>query len=423
MAKQIFAAEVSHESAPVRIREKLAGNDESVKRVIAKLRSNMDEVFVLSTCNRFVVYAVGENINPIVNYFLEDAETFRYVQFYKNTQASVNHLFATASGLCSQVKGEHQIMTQIKHGHQLAMECGGVGLWLDNVLREAIRIGKKVRTQTGIDKFGASVVDAGFSLLYDKFENIYERNFLVIGTGKIARLALGYLQHEGMQNVIIASHDIERSRDLALQYNVQAITIDKISNYFQEADVIIGGTHHEVSICPSMSGSCTRLETKLATEKKRVILDFGMPRNFDDRLRFHPGISLYNLDDLKALSTSPLDVFGGVEAAWKLVSAETKEFLNIIHQLEMAPILAAYWNRLVNLKDQQLGWLLPKLESASDRDVQLIKRYAHKLIRSISREPLKNLRALAGDTQANATVEVVKNLYDFHHVKLNLSDN
>ena len=95
----------------------------------------------------------------------------------------------------------------------------------------------------------------------------------------------------------------------------------------------------------------------------------------------------------------------------------------MIQQLEMAPILAAYWNRLVNLKDQQLGWLLPKLESAYDRDVQLIKRYPHKLIRSISREPLKNLRALAGDTQAPAALEVVKNLYDFHHVKLNISDN
>lgn len=424
MRKQIFAAEVSHQHAPLHIREKLAGNDESVRKVIGKLRNSVDEVFVLSTCNRFAIYCVSEKIDPLVHYFMQDAEVFRYVKFYEGSSVAIHHLFSTASGLCSQVKGEHQILAQIKHSFQLAMDCGVIGLWLDNVLREAIRVGKKVRTETGIDKFCSSVVDAGFSLLYNKIDNVHQRTFLVIGTGKIARLALGYLREEGMQQVIIASHDIERSQHLAGQYNFKAIAMDQICHHLHEADVIIGGTHHEVSLCPkSMSGNCTRFETKLEGERKRIILDFGMPRNFDDRLRQHPNILLYNLDDLKAIAPSPLDVFGGVDQAWKIVEAETLEFLNVIQQLSMAPILAAYWNRLVNLKDAQLEWLLPKLENASERDVELIKRYAHKLIRSISREPLKNLRALAGDTQLNVTVEAVKQLYDFHHVTLNLSDN
>ncbi len=424
MAKQIFAAEISHEHAPLHIREKLASSEEGVKAYIQQLGKDLDEVFVLSTCNRFAIYGAGESINPLLNFFFGDPELFNYVQFYKSTEASVQHLFATASGLRSQVKGEHQILAQIKQAHKLALSCSSIGLKMDNLLREAIRVGKKVRTETGIDKFCSSVVDAGFSLVEKKLSDLSNRNILIIGTGKIARLALSYLQQEQASNVTIVSHDLDRAVELANHYQAKAGHIENVSHYFMLSDVIIGGTHHEVSLCPkTMHETCMRHTAIFDTTRKHIILDFGMPRNFNDSIRKYPTIELYNLDDLKALHATPLDAFGNLDDAKRIADAEATEFINILQQLELTPILSAYWTRLVNLKDEQLNWLLPKLENVNEHDIDLIKKYAHKLIRSISREPLKNLRALAGDTQANVTVEVVKNLYDFHHVKLNLSIN
>jgi glutamyl-tRNA reductase len=423
MPKQIFAAEISHENAPLHVREKLAGDDQTTRECITHFRKTMDEVFVVSTCNRFVVYAYGDSIDPLLNFFLQDPELIRYVHFCKSTEASVNHLFATASGLCSQIIGEHQILAQIRQAHQLAMECGSIGLVLDNLLRNAIRVGKKVRTETGIDKFCSSIVDSGFDLLREKLGSIKEKTFLIVGTGKIARLALGQLQHEGVRGVFIASHDMSRSTTLSIQYQTGVIPMEEVGTFFHHADVIIGGTHHEVSLLPNSGRSCMRHEMDYAIPGKRIILDFGMPRNFDDSIRKHPLVDLYNLDDLKRQQRSPLDIFGGLDGAWQIIGQESKLFMTILQELDIAPVLAAYWERLVRLKEEQLSWLLPKLESSSEHDIELIKRYAHKLIRSIAREPLRNLRAIAGDLQAQGTVKVVQDLYGFQHVKITFSNN
>ncbi len=422
MAKQIFAAEISHENAPLHIREKLAGNDQSIRNYLTHFKKHMDEVFIVSTCNRFVVYAYGDSLDPLLNFFLQDPEIIRYVHFCKSTEASVNHLFATASGLCSQIVGEHQILNQIKQAHQLAMECDSIGLVLDNLLRNAIRVGKKVRTETGIDKFCSSIVDAGFELVRNKIGDIKEKTFLVVGTGKIARLALGHLQHEGVRGLFIASHDMDRATTLAIQYQAGTIPMEEVGAFFHHADVIIGSTHHEVALFNN-GEKCMRHQMDYVIPGKRIILDFGMPRNFNDSIRKHPLVDLYNLDDLKRLQHTPLDVFGGLDEAWQIIGTESKLFMTVLQELDLAPVLAAYWERLVKLKEEQMLWLLPKLETTSEHDLELIRRYAHKLIRSIAREPMRNLRAIAGDLQAPGTVKVVQDLYGFQHVKITFSNN
>jgi glutamyl-tRNA reductase len=304
------------------------------------------------------------------------------------------------------------------------MDCGSIGLVLDNLLRNAIRVGKKVRTETGIDKFCSSIVDAGFELLREKLGSIKEKTFLIVGTGKIARLALGRLQQEGVRAVFIASHDMDRATTLSLQYQTGIVPIEEVGMFFHHADVIIGGTHHEVSIFPKSGGlTCKRHEMGYAIPGKRIVLDLGMPRNFDETIRRHPLVDLFNLDDLKKQQRSPLDVFGGLDEAWQIIGRESKAFLTILQELDLAPVLAAYWERLVKMKEEQLSWLLPKLESGSEHDIELIKRYAHKLIRSIAREPLRNIRAIAGDLQAPGTVKVVQDLYGFQHVKITFSNN
>jgi glutamyl-tRNA reductase len=417
MTRQIFAAEISHDNSPFHVRGKLADNDRAVKACIQKLRQRMDEVFVLSTPNRFVIYAVGEKINPLLNYFLEDAEVFRYVQFYKNTLASVNHLFAMASGLCSHVKGEHQIVAQIKEAHVLSLESNGIGLRLDNLLRHAIRVGKKVRTQTGIDKFCSSVVENGFSLLYNKLENLYDKHFLVIGSDEVVRLTLDYLHQEGMPNVIVADHNAKRVQALTKQYGFKTVAIENVSDYFRGADVIIGSTHEAINTCNMQKG-----ETLVSPDRKRIVLDFGMPRNISDKFRYQAFTELYSLDDLKALNPSPLDAFGGLEEAWRLVSAQTQEFLSVLHHLEQAPILEAYWSKLGNLRHPDAK-PSPLSGIFTSQETRWIRRYTKKFTSQSGKHTIKNIHALVNNSQAENAAEVVKRVYSFHIIDLNVSPN
>lgn len=419
MARQIFAAEISHEDAPLHVREQLAGSEAAVKNHLFRLSSLVDEVFVLSTCNRFTIYAVNEKIDPITNFFAAYPNIKGYVQFYYNTEESVTHLFAVASGLLSPIKGDHQILDQIDQAHKWALETNSIGISLDNLLREAMRIGKRVRTETGIDKFCSSVVDTGIELLYNRMESLHDKKFLIVGTGKIARLALKYLYNEGIQDVTIVSRDIDRAQQLAELYYVKFASIENIQEHVKGSDVVIGGTHYEVSLF-----SEAYLSGFFKHEKMWFILDFGMPRNFNNKLADHSSIELYNLDDLKRLYKSPLDAFGGIESAWTIVMREAKAFIEILIQLEFSPVLAAYWNRLLYIKNRELNVLLPKLDdNLSKFDIEKIKTQAQKLIKNISGDITKNTRLLANNLQAENGKEMVRNVGDFRIAKINICLN
>lgn len=419
MSRQIFAAEVSHEDTPLAIREKLAANEATVKQHLQQLGLVTDEAFVLSTCNRFTVYIINTDISPLTDFFAQYPALKGYVQFYYNTEESVTHLFAVASGLLSPIKGDHHILEQIRQAHQWALACNSIGITLDNLLHQALRIGKRVRTETGIDKFCASVVDAGIELLYNRLDDLHHKKFLIVGTGKIARLALKYLYNEGIQNISIVSKDMSRAQELANLYYVEAVEMENLHEHVKNADVIIGGTHYEVSLFPE-----SYLSGFFEHDKMWFILDFGMPRNFNHKLAEHNSIELYNLDDLKRLHKSPLDAFGGIEAAWTIVMREAKAFMEVLLQLEFSPVLVAYWNRLLYIKNRELNVLLPKLDDQlSEVDIERIKKQAHKLIRNMSGSSWDNIRTMANNTKAENGRALVNDVGAFDQVKFNISLN
>jgi glutamyl-tRNA reductase len=419
MARQIFAAEVSHEDTPLAIREKLAANEATVKNHLCHLSMVTDEVFVLSTCNRFTIYAVGESITPLTQFFDSYPSLKGYVQFYYNTEESVTHLFAVASGLLSPIKGDHEILTQLKQAHQWARETNSIGITLDNFLRQAQRIGKRVRTETGIDKFCVSVVDAGIELLYQRMDTVHDKKVLIVGTGKVARMAIKYLYNEGIQNVTIVSKDAGRAHDLASQYYFEADSIENLHTLIKQADIVIGATHYEVSLFPE-----SYLSGFFEHNKLWFILDFGMPRNFNSKLAEHAAIELYNLDDLKRLHQSPLDDFGGIEGAWTIVMREAKLFLEVLQQLEFSPVLVAYWNRMLYIKNREMNVLLPKLdEQLSAVDIQRIKLQAHKMIRNMSGDISKSCRALENNRRADNGRQEVANTTAINEMRFNISLN
>lgn len=419
MARQIFAAEISHEDTPIAIREKLAGSEETIREHLSNLNLQVDEVFVLSTCNRFTIYAVNESINPLTDFFNQYPVLKGYTQFYYNTEESVTHLLAVASGLLSPVKGDHEILSQLLSAKKRAHEMNSIGITLDNLLRQAIRIGKRVRTETGIDKFCVSVVDNAIELLYNRLDSMHDKKFLVVGTGKIARMAVKYLYNEGIQNVSIVSKDFVRADELAEQYYMNAVHLDDLHDHVKNADVVIGATHYEVSLFPE-----SYLSGFFDVNKVWFILDFGMPRNFNSKLADHSAIELYNLDDLKRLHKSPLDAFGGVEAAWSIVMKEAKAFMEVFVQLEFSPVLAAYWNRLLFIKNRELNVLLPRLDQElSACDVEKIRKQANKIIRTISGDVSKSCKVLSNNNRAENGVASVSTLTPWSTIKFNISLN
>jgi glutamyl-tRNA reductase len=340
MTREIFAAEINFEDAPLHIREKFSGAERNIRRICAALAPFTEEVYALATAQRFTVFVVHENISPLTRYFHVEHDLTGYVQYYYNTEESVAHLFATASGLLSPIKGDRLILSQIREACRWATECGCLGVNLHQVVNQALEVGSMVRTATGIDKFCASIVETGLHLLYNKIENLHKKTFLIVGTGKVARLALQYLSDEGVRDIIVAGNHDERALQLSQEFRVKMIPRKKIATCFHRAAIIIGASHQEVDVHFPATGEHRSME-KLPG-KNRFMLDFGIPRNFDPRLAELFNADLYNIDDLRRLQPSFLESFGGLELAWSMVMKASGQLAKALQQLQQSPVLMAY---------------------------------------------------------------------------------
>lgn len=348
MIRQIFAAEINFEDTPLHVRDKFNDSEKNIKRLLTAFRSRVEEVFILVDRNRFTMYIVNDSLTPLTDFFHIEHNLKGYVQYYYNSGESVTHLMATASGLLSPVKGEGRILSEIIQCYEWATACSCMGITLDNTLTKVIETGKAVRTQTGIDKFCASVVEAGIELVYNRLENLHQKNFLVIGTGKMARVALEYLTGEGLRNILITGHDEAQTARLAKKFAVKNFPLDALGQYFLRADVVIGASHQEL---PKGLIAVDKRYSSQIEEKNRFVLDLGIPPMFDAEVIDMFVDEYYNLDDLRRLQPSPLESFGGLEAAWRMVMKTSGEFVHLLQLLSHSPVLSAYLTRQFTLKN------------------------------------------------------------------------
>ncbi len=417
MAHQIFAAEISHQDAPLHVRERLLATEAAVKEQLGRLAASVQESFVLSTCNRFTVYVVNDRMDPLQEFFQSFPGLMDYTQFYPTCQESVTHLFAVASGLLARIKGDSCVSDQLTECYRSAVNANTIGITMDCLLREAVRVSTQARTQSGLDKFCSSVVDVGIAEVARRAEGLRAKKILVIGTGKVARMALKCLHREGARNVSIISQDFTRASELADAFGAKALELHKLQLHARDADVIVGGTHYEVTLF-----SDAFLKASFDCEKTWYILDFGMPRNFNWQLADHPRMELYNLDDVKRMHKSPLDDFGGLDIAWKIVMNEAKAFMDVVKQLNHSPILLACWRRLADLRHARRNLRLPPLENLGQHDLEKIRTEARRLMKGATGHHEPAVSILSNNLAAQNARDLVLTPA-FEKIRLNLSVN
>jgi glutamyl-tRNA reductase len=415
MTRQIFAAEIHFEDTPLHVRDRFNDTEKNIKGILGILRARAEEVFVLATRTRFSVYVVHENISPLTDFFHVEHKLKGYVQYYYNSGESVTHLMATASGLLSTIKGEGRILSQIKRCYQLASASGCLGITLENTLTRAIETGKAVRTESGIDQFCSSVVETGLELLYNRYENLHNKNFLVVGTGKMARLALEYLTKEGIRNIAITGYDHGRAVQLAKKFGGKAFQLESIVKYFSDADVIIGASHQDLDI-----DFPTDVKKQVITDENtnRFILDLGIPPNFDPQFVEAHASEYYNLDDLRRLEPSPLESFGGLEAAWRIVMKAASDFTHLLQLLHHSPVLIAYLTRQFTLKNGEC-----KVKPKRSLRNMLLFRKTESATGILPANSYKNAKTHLNNHVAENGLEIVRNLGNLNRFKFHLTEN
>src|SRR5438874_725578 len=303
---KLFVAGVSHKTAPVEVREQLAVTSSHLVDAaeVLKLFGYLDEVVLLSTCNRVEIYGTTrQSIDSIKSALQllssEPVDLDPYIYVHKDAEAA-RHLFRVTAGLDSMTLGETEITGQIKNAYETAREAGLTGPVLNRLFQRAFQATKEIRTHTAIGRGAVSVKSAAILLTEKIFgHEIAHKSVMVIGAGQMAERCVQSLVSKGVRSIFVSSRSFDRAIDLANRCGGDAVCFGYCLFEIRDVDVVIAATSSAETLL-----SCDDIENLMKARRNRplLLIDLSVPRNIDPAASQLEHVSLYNIDDLEALA-------------------------------------------------------------------------------------------------------------------------
>src|SRR5438067_11244954 len=298
---KLFAAGVSHKTAPVELREQLAVKQSANVDVafVLKCFGHLDEIVLLSTCNRIEIYGTTRQATGHIKSLLqllcaEPGDWDPHIYLYEGASA-VRHLLRVAAGLDSMVLGETEITGQIKNAYAIACNAGLTGRVLNRLFQKAFQATKEIRTRTGIGRGTVSIKSTAVELIGKT--DLSQQSILVIGEGEMAESCVRLLVKKGARSILVANRSFDRAIDLAIQYGGQAVCLGDCLFEMPDVDVVIVATSSAETLLYRDD-----IERLMEARRHRplLLIDLAVPRNIEPTVGGLENVSLYNIDDLEA---------------------------------------------------------------------------------------------------------------------------
>jgi glutamyl-tRNA reductase len=302
---KLFVAGLSYKTAPVAIREKLAVSSGRLRccGCRLKLRGNLSEVVLVSTCNRVEIYGATETATVQAERLFQELSgsdiDFSPYLYVKEGSQAIEHLFSVVSGLDSMVIGETEITGQVKQAYQLAQEAQLTGRITNRLFQTALQTAKEIRTQTGIGRGSTSVGSVAVELA----ERIFDRDLsgktvMIIGAGKMGEACVRHLAKKAAHAVLVTNRSFERAVNLANEFGGRAVHFDQLLPAMKEADIVVSSTG-----CPHTILNRDDLAAIMPARRNRplFLVDIAVPRDIDADVQELPNVYLYNVDHLEAI--------------------------------------------------------------------------------------------------------------------------
>jgi glutamyl-tRNA reductase len=302
---KIFVAGLSYRTTPVEVRERLAVQRSRLQcsGCRLKLRGGLEEVVLLSTCNRVEIYGVSPWIHGRVQQLFQELTGSDYDftphLYVKEGAEAAKHLFAVASGLDSLVIGETEITGQVKSAYEAAKAAGLTGKKMNRLFQAACRVVKQVRTETAIGRGATSVGSVAVELVEKIFDrDLSSKTVMILGAGKMGEACVKHLAKRGAKTVLVANRSVERAERLAAEFGGRAVRHEASAAALAEADILVSSTGS-----PDIVLKRADVEKILPTRRNRplVLVDIAVPRDIDPAVAMLPNVFLYDIDDLEAV--------------------------------------------------------------------------------------------------------------------------
>ena len=399
----LLAVGISHRTAPVALLEQFAmGSDDRVKALHELVEADhVSEALVLATCNRIEVFAEVEKfhggVTDVSRVLARQAgssveDLSPYVTVHYEDQA-VTHLFSVAAGLDSMVVGETQVLGQLRAAYALAREEGTVGRELHPVAQRALRVGKRVHAETGIDQAGASLVSVALNRAEARIGALSGRRVLVVGAGSMGALTATTLARRGA-DVVVSSRTEASAERLATAIGGHAAPLADLTAELAAADVLV--------TCTGATGIVIGTPTVAAAMQDRdarplVVVDLALPRDVDPGVAAVPGVHVVDLALLQGEHEGGPVAAADIAAAQHLIEAEAALLRAERQAAEVAPTVSALRSQAADVVDAELLRLSTRLPDLDARHRAEIARTVHRVVDKLLHEPTVRVKELAAD--------------------------
>ena len=416
----IVVVGLSHKTAPVEIREKLAIPESRMAEALGRLCSyqGVREGVLLSTCNRVEVYAVVDEIESgygRIQDFLADAhlslssEQLTPHLYWHEGDRALGHLFRVASSLDSMIIGESQILGQIKEAFEVALTHKSTGIILNKVMKKAISVAKRVRTETKISEMAVSVSYAAVELAKKIFSDLTEKTVLLVGAGEMAKLAARHFIASGVRHVRVTTRSPQHAVELANRFGGTAVPFEEFREDMATADIVLvstGAAHYLVS------EDDVQHSVKQRMNRPMFLIDISVPRNIDPAVRHVDNAFLFDIDDLKTrVEQNRGERLNEAEKAERMVVDEVGVVRQWLQSLEVTPTIVALRARIDEIKRAEIDKTLGRLANLSSTDREVVEAMASSIVNKLIHNTMVTLKAEVNSSDGAAFVEAARRFF------------
>jgi len=393
---------INHHTAPIALREKIAFTSSQLAHALTalKARAGLQELAILSTCNRTEIYAVhAYNAPETIIHWLADyhqlpAEMLKDSIYTYWGHSSIKHIMRVAAGLDSMILGEPQILGQMKDCFNHAQDHQVMGAELNRLCQNTYHVAKHIRSTTAIGQNPTSVASTSVVLAAQLFADIADCNALLIGAGETIGLVARHLKNAGVKKLVIANRTLPNAQQLATELSATATDLTDIPAQLAHADIVISATASET---PVLVKSTVENALKSRRHKPIFMVDLAVPRDIEPEVDELSDIYLYSVDDLQKIISANLS--SRQEAALEaeaIIEQAVKDFQHEHKSRQAVDMLKRFRQRHENIKSVELSKALQRLNKG-DAPADVLTSLANQLTNKIIHTPSIQLKQASAE--------------------------
>lgn len=418
----IIVVGLSHKTAPIEVREKLNFPESTLPEALRKLMTyeGVRESMIVSTCNRVEIYAsVPDSAGGVdrIKQFISDyhglsREALEQSLYVYSDAHGVRHTFRVASSLDSMVLGEAQILGQLKDAFDVALKTKTTSTILNKLIKKAISVAKRVRTETRLAEGAVSISSAAVELAKKIFGELAGKHVMLLGAGEMAELAAQHLLGNGVKNIMVANRTFERAEELAKEFKGDAIRFQHFPDALVMVDILICATGAPYYV---VTRDMVARALKERRNKPIFMIDISNPRNIDPEVDKTDNVYLYDIDDLQ--SKVDVNTEGRAREAAKaeeIVAYEVETYLQWERALDAVPTIVDLREKVEDIRKRELEKTLSSLNGANDDQKRAVEAMSQAIVNKLLHAPLVVLKqaASAPDNSGEGIIDAARRLFN-----------